>query len=219
LDLDECRTIEIFKAGLKNGLMKAIIGSPNFNPLQLWDMFDHWVREAYAQHLRWKMALQYLAKTPKQVKQALYYALKKKGGEQCTTSQGGNAMDVDVAHIGSLTEAQKANLIKENKCFYCQKTGHCANICYKKKYDKGENTATSQVNTVNTDSNQMEAAKTIHRIISKMTDEEKLKLVELSKKNAIQVLFTLSHYQGKAEETALLDSRATENFINHTTVI
>jgi hypothetical protein len=33
LDLDECRTIEIFKAGLKNGLMKAIIGSPHFDPL------------------------------------------------------------------------------------------------------------------------------------------------------------------------------------------
>jgi hypothetical protein len=29
----------------------------------------------------------------------------------------------------------------------------------------------------------------------------------------------LSHYQGKVEETALLDSRAMENFIDHTTVI
>jgi hypothetical protein len=100
LDLDECRTIEIFKAGLKNGLMKAIIGSPNFNPLQPWDMFNCWVREAHAQHLKWKMALQYLAKTPKQVKQALFHALKKKGSEQHTTSQGGNAIDIDAAHMG-----------------------------------------------------------------------------------------------------------------------
>ena len=28
-----------------------------------------------------------------------------------------------------------------------------------------------------------------------------------------------SHYQGKAEEVALLDTGATENFIDHTTVV
>jgi hypothetical protein len=177
LDLDKCGTIEIFKAGLKNGLMKSIIGSPHFNPLQPWDTFDHWVREAHAQHLKWKMGLQYSTKSPKQVKQALYHALKKKGNNQCTTSQGGNAMDIDAAHMGNLTEAQKANLIKENKCFYCQKIGHCTNVCYKKKHDKGE-TTTFQVNIVDTSDGQTDAAKTVNRIIGKMTDEEKLKLVE-----------------------------------------
>jgi hypothetical protein len=92
------------------------------------------------------MGLQYSTKSPKQVKHALYQVLKKKGNNQRTTSQGGNAMDVDAARIGNLTEAQKANLIKENKCFYCQKTGHRANVCYKKKRDRGEAATTSQVN-------------------------------------------------------------------------
>jgi hypothetical protein len=124
------------------------------------------------------MGLQYSTKSPKQVKQALYHALKKKGNNQRTTSQGGNAMDIDAARMGNLTEAQKANLIKENKCFYCQKTGHCANICYKKKRDKGETTTTSQVNAVNASSDQSKAAKTMDGIVGKMTDEEKLKLVE-----------------------------------------
>jgi hypothetical protein len=124
------------------------------------------------------MGLQYSTKSPKQVKQALYHTLKKKGNNQCTTSQGGNAMDVDAACMGNLTEAQKANLIKENKCFYCQKTGHRANICYKKKRDRGEVTATSQVNTADTSNGQTEAAKTMDGIVGKMTDEEKLKLVE-----------------------------------------
>jgi hypothetical protein len=124
------------------------------------------------------MGLQYSAKTPKQVKQALYYALKKKGNNQHTTSQGGNAMDVNVAHMGNFTEAQKANLIKENKYFYCQKAGHRTNICYKKKCDKGETTTTSQVNIIDTSDTQTEAAKTVNGIIGKMIDEEKLKLVE-----------------------------------------
>jgi hypothetical protein len=158
--------------------MKAIIGSPYFNPLQPWETFDQWVREAHAQHLKWKMGLQYSTKSPKQVKQALYHTLKKKGNNQRTTSQGGHAMDVNVARMGNLTEVQKANLIKENKCFYCQKMGHHANVCYKKKCDKGEATATSQVNIVNTSNGQSEAAKTMDRIVSKMMDEEKLKLVE-----------------------------------------
>jgi len=37
-------------------------------------------------------------------------------------------------------------------------------------------------------------------------------------KNFVQINFVLSHYQGQAEEIALLDSGATENLINHTTV-
>jgi hypothetical protein len=87
-------------------------------------------------------------------------------------------MDVNTAQMGNLMEAQKANLIKENKCFYCQKTGHCANICYKKKCNKGEVTTTTQVNVVDTSSNQSEAAKTMDGIVGKMMDEEKLKLVK-----------------------------------------
>jgi ribosomal protein S6E (S10) len=124
------------------------------------------------------MGLQYSTKTPRQVKHALYHALKKKGNNQRTTSQGGNAMDVDVARMGNLTEQQKASLIKENKCFYCQKTGHRANVCYKKKRDRGEATATSQVNVTDTSDGRTEAAKTMDGIVGKMSDEEKLKLVE-----------------------------------------
>jgi hypothetical protein len=124
------------------------------------------------------MGLQYSTKSPKQVKQALYHVLKKKGNNQRTMSQGGNAMDVDAACMGNLTEAQKANLIKENKCFYCQKTGHRANVCYKKKRDRGEATTTSQVNATDTSDGRTEAVKTMDGIVGKMSDEEKLKLVE-----------------------------------------
>jgi hypothetical protein len=56
--------------------------------------------------------------------------------------------------------------------------GHRANVCYKKKRDKGETTTTSQVNVTDTSNGQTEATKTMDGIIGKMTDEEKLKLVE-----------------------------------------
>jgi len=42
--------------------------------------------------------------------------------------------------------------------------------------------------------------------------------VYISRLNHIQINFVLSHYQGKAEETALLDTGATENFIDYKTV-
>jgi hypothetical protein len=52
--LDEHGTIEIFKEGLKNRLIKAIIAPPHFDPLCPWETFDHWVTEAHAQHLKWR---------------------------------------------------------------------------------------------------------------------------------------------------------------------
>jgi len=42
--------------------------------------------------------------------------------------------------------------------------------------------------------------------------------VFVNKSNSIQVKILLSHYRGKAEEITLLDTGATENFIDHTTV-
>ena len=39
-------------------------------------------------------------------------------------------MDVDTIHTGNLTETQKAELMKNNQCFYCQKKGHRAKECY-----------------------------------------------------------------------------------------
>jgi len=42
--------------------------------------------------------------------------------------------------------------------------------------------------------------------------------VYISQLNHVQINFILSHYRGQAEETALLDTGATENFINYKTV-
>jgi len=36
------------------------------------------------------------------------------------------------------SEAKKAELIKTNSCFYCEKPGHQANVCCKKQADCGQ---------------------------------------------------------------------------------
>ena len=43
--------------------------------------------------------------------------------------------------------------------------------------------------------------------------------VFVNRLNSVQIKVAFSHYRGKAEEIALLDTGATENFIDHTTVI
>ena len=35
------------------------------------------------------------------------------------------------------SEAKKAELIRSNSCFYCEKPGHRANVCCKKQADRG----------------------------------------------------------------------------------
>ena len=42
-------------------------------------------------------------------------------------------MDIDAARTGNLTDTQKADLMKNNQCFYCQKKGHRTKECYSKK--------------------------------------------------------------------------------------
>jgi len=66
-----------------------------------------------------------------------------KGGRCLTTSQGGDAMDIDTMEatdingigFNQITKEEEAKLRAKNACFYCQKPGHRANDCYKKKRD------------------------------------------------------------------------------------
>jgi len=58
-------------------------------------------------------------------------------------------MDVDATVTQSInataggrqqhSEAKKAELMKSNSCFYCEKPGHRANVCRKKQADRGNN--------------------------------------------------------------------------------
>jgi hypothetical protein len=43
-------------------------------------------------------------------------------------------------------------------------------------------------------------------------------MMYINKHNSIKLLFSLYTYRGKAEETALIDSGATENFVDYKTM-
>ena len=57
-------------------------------------------------------------------------------------------MDLDATRTNNLPEAEKAELMKANKCFYCRKVGHMAKDCYKKKHDRQGQASSSQGRTI-----------------------------------------------------------------------
>ena len=42
---------------------------------------------------------------------------------------------------GQHSEAKKAELIRSNACFYCEKPGHRASNCHKKQADRGQSSS------------------------------------------------------------------------------
>jgi hypothetical protein len=52
-----------------------------------------------------------------------------------------------------------------------------------------------------------------------LLEEMQIDSVHVTKRNSIQVKFTLEHFKGTSKEMALLDTGATESFINHESVL
>jgi len=155
LDIDSHGVIELLKQGLKKALIHNILTAQDYDPNATYtfaDMEKH-VRDS---HLCWINSLAY-RKTDQ--RQCLFTALGVKpqgqtrngrqlfkGGRRLTTSQGGDAMDVDTMEttdidgigFNQITKEEEAKLRAKNACFYCQKPGHRANDCYKKKCDRAQ---------------------------------------------------------------------------------
>jgi len=55
---DDHRILELFKKGLKNGLLISIIRLPTFDPNTPWN-FAQWEEAAQKQHNKWKVQQQY----------------------------------------------------------------------------------------------------------------------------------------------------------------
>ena len=161
--LDDKGTIETLKHTMNKGLTSAIINSPNFDPTaEVPWTFKQWEEQARQSHLKWKAAAKFTQRC-----QGLFQTFKLtprqtnnlgRGGygrnnnwrnknDQRTTSQGGYHMDVDATVTSDInatasggqqhSEAKKAELMRSNLCFYCEKQGHRANVCYKKQTDHG----------------------------------------------------------------------------------
>jgi len=161
--LDDKGTIETLKHAMTQGLTKAIIDSPTYDPTAKvpWT-FKEWEEQARKSHLKWKAAAEFT-----QRRQGLFQTFKLsprqnnnnpgRGGygrnnnwrnrnDQRTTSQGGYHMDVNATVTTDInatasgqqhSEARKAELMRSNSCFYCEKQGHRANACRKKQADCG----------------------------------------------------------------------------------
>src|SRR5712691_7810937 len=141
IDIDSHGVIELLKEGLKPGLTQAIIHSKDFDPLVDWT-FQQWADEAQKQHSKWNLAQQY-KQGSQQRRQTLYRAFgtsgrprQHRGNSHLTTSQGGDAMDVDATTTHAiLSEEEKTERRKNNECFYCANKGHRAKDCQKRQAD------------------------------------------------------------------------------------
>ena len=121
--------------------MQAIIASTAYIPLKPWTTFAEWESNACECHLKWLHGQEF-KKQNDQRHQGLYQALgikQKSGGHPnqgcCTTSQGGNTMDIDAMRGPELSDKQKAELMATRACFYYFKVGHQAKDCWKKQAD------------------------------------------------------------------------------------
>jgi len=155
--LDDKGTIETLKHAMAKGLTSAIINSPNFDPTTdiPWT-FKQWEEQARKSHLKWKAVAEFT-----QTRQGLFQTFKLSPKQnygrnnnqgrnnywknnKCTTSQGGYHMDVDATITTDInataggqqhSKAKKAELMRSNLCFYCEKQGHRAKDCRKKQAD------------------------------------------------------------------------------------
>ena len=142
LDIDSHRVIEIFKQGLKHTLIQNVLTAPDYDPNATYT-FATMEKHVHDLHLCWINSQAYRKQDQKQC----FYAnlrIKPCGGGQPfkgghhTTSQGGDAIDVNVTTFTQISEEEKKKLMANNACFYCQKRGHRANDCHKKKWDRAQ---------------------------------------------------------------------------------
>jgi len=142
LDIDSHEVIETFKRGLKHALIGNVLTALDYNPNATYTFaeMEKCVRDS---HLCWINSQTYRKQDQKQ---RFYTALgvrPRSGGQpfkggRRTTSQGGDAMDVDTTTFTQISDEEKKKLMANNACFYCQKRGHRANDCRKKKWDRAQ---------------------------------------------------------------------------------
>jgi len=149
VSLDDKGTIETLKHAMDQALTRAIIQSSNFDPNadHPWT-FKQWEKQARKSHQKWKATTQF-----SQQKQGLFkaFGVSPRQNPAKNNHTGGNTMDVDANILGrgqQHSEAKKAKLMKENKCFYCKIKRHQAYICCKKQVDSARSSQSANNKTI-----------------------------------------------------------------------
>ena len=90
-------------------------------------------------------------------------------------------MDVDAIRTTNHSEEKKAELMKNNQCFYCEIRGHCAKNCRKKAKDRAAQSNGGTTPKVTTAPNQLtpdELAKLIQESMGSLEEDAKLSIIE-----------------------------------------
>jgi hypothetical protein len=142
--------IDLLMANMKPGIVNAIISRDDYN-LDNPPTFEQFIAKAQKEHVKFiaKQAFQQPSKFGQynNNQQCLWNTTHRGrnnqnsgGGQHLTTSQGGHHMDVDAAKLGgTLTDAKRADHMKNNLCFYCHKPGHSTKKCYTKAKNRNNN--------------------------------------------------------------------------------
>ena len=222
-------TITQFRRGLNTGLLKAIVQHVRPCPRTLREWFDA-MRE---QHNIWNE----LKATIEDAKSTGPPAL-----PQCNTTymRPSNAMDVDAVRVDALATEEKEKLAKEGRCFRCKKQGHISRKCPEREKNKnaprrGNQGMTVRVVAVENEDNGQNKVEELAGGIRELWEDEREGFLNRSDPTAwiramspratlvsaikgITTHFTFLSKRGRADERTLVDSGATENFMDHSMV-
>ena len=193
LPFTEHGVIEQFKLGLKGGLLDAIICTDQYNPQVAWTL-DKWIEEAQKQHGKWKELRFYRPNARARLYQAFgvrgNHNNNTNGGGRCTTSQGGDAMDVDSIEVNTTntprrygqthSEEKKQELMKNNQCFYCEICGHRTRDCCKRqaaRANQNQGGTSAKTNTV-TQMTPTELTKFLQENMGNLDKDAKISVIE-----------------------------------------
>ena len=90
-------------------------------------------------------------------------------------------MDIDAIRTTNHSEEKKAELMKNNQCFYCEIRGHRAKDCHKKAKDRATQSNGGTAPKVTTAPNQLtpdKLAKLIQESMGSLEEDAKLSIIE-----------------------------------------
>jgi hypothetical protein len=135
-EIDSQGTILLFRRGLHPALAQAVINRTIPRPVT----FEDWANAARTQHAIWVESRAVMGTQGTQRndgfssprwRQAL-------GGRR---QRDPNAMDVDLAEIGRMSDDERKKLRTEGRCFFCKAQGHMSRQCPKKTQTRTSNSS------------------------------------------------------------------------------